>query len=434
MGPGAHGLALPCRSWGATRTTSIPMATDSAAEIALLDEIPGRCHPFSRPRVCNGSATPHASRFLVLFEQQLVCHVCPGVQIPQDPLVQFALEPHGLDPCDRLASAQPRIEKARHCLCVVVVRERRCDLVAGSESRIENHNVNAGHLKDGRPVPPKAVSLVRGSTEVCPSIEGSTTPGGSLPCVLRGNSAPIPESRNLGGNLRPRGEAMKKLMMIAAMIAAFGFGGAAAVAASADKPPSNPGSPADDCSHGNSSKPCKEDPQPDKGKDCEDHGQARGNEDHCEDQIPRTLTRPTPRTPTRPTRRTPTRPTRRIRTPQTHGHDRHDAHGYDQHDPHGHDSTTGTTRHTDTTGTTHTDTTETTATEETDHGGGAPGLHSSNRPGQARQEQPRDGCSGSRSKHRAPLRRRLRSLHKHEDERPCHRLTPGGGARRHSFS
>src|SRR5687767_7363819 len=73
---------------------------------------------------------------------------------------------------------------------------------------------------------------------------------------------------------------MKKLIAIAAMIAAFGLGGAAAFAASTDKPPSPPGQ--GECEHGNSQKPCKEDPQPDKGKDCEEHGNQGGvNEDHC---------------------------------------------------------------------------------------------------------------------------------------------------------
>lgn len=36
------------------------------------------------------------------------------------------------------------------------------------------------------------------------------------------------------------------------------------------------------CSHGYTGKPCKEDPQPDKGKDCLEHGNKGGvNEDHC---------------------------------------------------------------------------------------------------------------------------------------------------------
>jgi hypothetical protein len=43
-------------------------------------------------------------------------------------------------------------------------------------------------------------------------------------------------------------------------------------------PPGNDGV----CQHGNSDKSCREDPQPDHGKDCESHGaNADGNEDHC---------------------------------------------------------------------------------------------------------------------------------------------------------
>ena len=39
---------------------------------------------------------------------------------------------------------------------------------------------------------------------------------------------------------------------------------------------------ADGCDHGNTGKPCKADPQPDRGKDCVLHGNSGGiNEDHC---------------------------------------------------------------------------------------------------------------------------------------------------------
>ena len=55
-------------------------------------------------------------------------------------------------------------------------------------------------------------------------------------------------------------------------------------------PTTVPGSPGDDCSHGNSGKDCRPDPN-ENGKDCEDHGNASGNEDHC-DQVD------TPTTPT----------------------------------------------------------------------------------------------------------------------------------------
>lgn len=38
----------------------------------------------------------------------------------------------------------------------------------------------------------------------------------------------------------------------------------------------------DGCDHGASSKPCRPDPQPDRGKDCDLHGRHGGqNEDHC---------------------------------------------------------------------------------------------------------------------------------------------------------
>lgn len=72
---------------------------------------------------------------------------------------------------------------------------------------------------------------------------------------------------------------MKRLLMLFSMVVVLALGGVAAVAAQPG--PNNPGSPGDNCSHGNANKPCKEDPQPDRGKDCLDHGVARGNEDHC---------------------------------------------------------------------------------------------------------------------------------------------------------
>lgn len=48
----------------------------------------------------------------------------------------------------------------------------------------------------------------------------------------------------------------------------------------ADKPPTPPGQ--GECNHGNSNQPCKPDPQPEHGKDCDPHGNNGGvNEDHC---------------------------------------------------------------------------------------------------------------------------------------------------------
>ena len=70
------------------------------------------------------------------------------------------------------------------------------------------------------------------------------------------------------------------------------------------KPPSPPGQ--GECAHGNSQKPCKEDPQPDRGKDCEEHGPKEGgvNEDHCKG------------TPTTPEETTPEETTPEETTPE----------------------------------------------------------------------------------------------------------------------
>lgn len=84
------------------------------------------------------------------------------------------------------------------------------------------------------------------------------------------------------------GRKLKVLRMSAVAVALLVIGFAAASHAVAQGPPQLPGSPStvpgspgDDCSHGNSNKPCKPDPQPSHGQDCLDHGVARGNEDHC---------------------------------------------------------------------------------------------------------------------------------------------------------
>lgn len=80
------------------------------------------------------------------------------------------------------------------------------------------------------------------------------------------------------------------LLLIGLAGFAAAYGPERAVALVATQPPTNPGSPGDDCSHGNSGKPCKPDPQPGHGQDCEDHGKARGNEDHCLDTTTETTT------------------------------------------------------------------------------------------------------------------------------------------------
>ena len=97
------------------------------------------------------------------------------------------------------------------------------------------------------------------------------------------------------------------------MMGVLGFAvSGVAVAGVNDKPPSPPGQ--DECEHGNTAKPCKEDPQPDKGKDCEAHGNNGGvNEDHCKGDE----TTPTETTPTTPTETTPTETTTTTATDST---------------------------------------------------------------------------------------------------------------------
>jgi hypothetical protein len=71
---------------------------------------------------------------------------------------------------------------------------------------------------------------------------------------------------------------VKKAILTVSVAALCMVGGLAA--AGLASPPTNPGSPGDNCSEGNSNKQCVPDPSPN-GKDCEDHGNARGNENHC---------------------------------------------------------------------------------------------------------------------------------------------------------
>jgi hypothetical protein len=61
------------------------------------------------------------------------------------------------------------------------------------------------------------------------------------------------------------------------LVAALGILGMASAGLAADPPGQGP------CSHGNSGKECKPDPQPDHGAECDEHGPHEGgvNEDHC---------------------------------------------------------------------------------------------------------------------------------------------------------
>jgi hypothetical protein len=124
--------------------------------------------------------------------------------------------------------------------------------------------------------------------------------------------------------------------MVVLLIAGIGVSAALADPGNGNGSPSTvPGSPGDDCSHGNSGTDCRPDPN-EHGKDCDDHGNARGNEDHCDraatttttttiattttnEMAPTTLTSPTPTTHPNTTPRTTTNPKSPGTSPPTPG-------------------------------------------------------------------------------------------------------------------
>jgi hypothetical protein len=103
--------------------------------------------------------------------------------------------------------------------------------------------------------------------------------------------------------------------MAVLLVAGVGVSAALADPGNGNGPPAStvPGSPGDDCSHGNSDQDCKPDPS-ENGKDCDDHGNARGNEDHC---APATTTTTTPSTTTTTPSTTTTTPGTTTTTPGT---------------------------------------------------------------------------------------------------------------------
>jgi hypothetical protein len=99
--------------------------------------------------------------------------------------------------------------------------------------------------------------------------------------------------------------AAKLAAMVGLLIAGIGVSAAFADPGNGNGPPTTvPGSPGDDCSHGNSGADCRPDPNQN-GQDCEDHGNASGNEDHC-DQADTTTTDTTSTTETTTTDETTT--------------------------------------------------------------------------------------------------------------------------------
>lgn len=96
----------------------------------------------------------------------------------------------------------------------------------------------------------------------------------------------------------------KLTALLAVLLAALTIVAVARADEGKGKPSSPPGQ--GECQHGNSGKECRPDPQPDKGKECEEHGKKGGvNEDHCKGETPEPPTPPTPPTPPEP----PTPPT-----------------------------------------------------------------------------------------------------------------------------
>lgn len=75
---------------------------------------------------------------------------------------------------------------------------------------------------------------------------------------------------------------LKHLAIFLAAIALVVAGVAASVSLAGNGPDGSGPPGQGECAHGNSQKPCKPDPQPEHGKDCEEHGKNGGvNEDHC---------------------------------------------------------------------------------------------------------------------------------------------------------
>jgi len=110
--------------------------------------------------------------------------------------------------------------------------------------------------------------------------------------------------------------AAKLTAMVGLLIAGIGVSAAFADSGNGNGPPPTvPGSPGNDCSHGNSGQYCGPDPNQN-GKDCEDHGNARGNEDHC-DQTGTTTTDTTSTTETTTTDTTTTSSTTTSTTTKT---------------------------------------------------------------------------------------------------------------------
>lgn len=82
---------------------------------------------------------------LVVFEQHLVCHLGPAVEVLENVLVQPARERYDLDPGDRLTAAERLVQEPCDRIRVLVVRERPGHLIARCELGIEEDDADARH-------------------------------------------------------------------------------------------------------------------------------------------------------------------------------------------------------------------------------------------------------------------------------------------------
>lgn len=124
-----------------------------------------------------------------------------------------------------------------------------------------------------------------------------------------------------------KGTNLRKLVILIGVLVVLALGAVAGVAVAKDNPKpqpvQHPTTPPgqDPCSHGNSNKPCRPDPQPGHGKDCDKHGNNGGvNEDHCgatTTTIPTTTTTTTTPTTTTVTTTVPTTTTVPVTTTET---------------------------------------------------------------------------------------------------------------------
>ena len=86
------------------------------------------------------------TRLSLFVQGNVVSDLSPAVQVLKDPLVQFARERNGLDPCNLIAVPELRVQEGRDGLCVRLAREGPRSLILRSNVRVEQHNADASHF------------------------------------------------------------------------------------------------------------------------------------------------------------------------------------------------------------------------------------------------------------------------------------------------